>query len=252
MDKSEFFEYCERVLEANGLSDFAKKPMLEGYFALTREMQAVNKVMNLTAITEDADVIVKHIADSLVLMKHIGNAKTIADIGCGAGFPSLPCAIAAMHLRPEVRFFGFDSTKKRVDYVNATAEKLGLSNIKAYCGRAEDFGKRADFRERFDILSARAVSELYILAELSMPLLKVGGRMVSLKGQKAHEELANASSHIPNLGGNAPVLTEYELFDGNGIGEYRAVIVTDKFRKTPNLFPRAYTKIVQSAKKVKA
>ncbi len=250
MEKREFLEYTRAVLDANGLSEFAGEAMLEGYYALTEELLRVNEYMNLTAIKDMKGIALKHIADSLMLLKFTKDARTVADVGCGAGFPSLPCAIAASHVLPKLRFFGFDSTRKRVDYVNATAEKLGLSNIKAYFGRAEDFGRRADFRERFDIVSARAVSEMYILSELCLPLTRVGGRMVALKGQRAEEELLRAASHIPNIGGSSPILEEYTLLDGEGGGEYRAAVICEKKKPTSDIFPRAYSKITASAKKL--
>lgn len=250
MERTEFFKYCEKVLAANGLSEYGGKDALELYFRLAEELEAANKYMNLTAITDMKGIIVRHIADSLYLLKFCDGAKTLADVGCGAGFPSLPCAIAAKFSMPSLRIFGFDSTKKRVDYVNSVAEKLMLDNIRAYAGRAEDFGRRADYRERFDVCSARAVSEMYILSELCLPLTKVGGRMVALKGQKAKEELANASSHIPNLGGKAPIICEYGLFDAEGEQEYRCALICEKFRKTDDIFPRAYARIVSSAKKI--
>lgn len=248
MNKGEFFEYCERVLSANGLSEYGGIVALELYYALAEELIETNKHMNLTAITDMKGVIVRHIADSLFLLKLAGGARTIADVGCGAGFPSLPCAIAASVVDPKIKIYGFDSTKKRIDYVNATAKKLGLTNITAICGRAEDLGRRADFRERFDVCSARAVSEMYVLSELCLPLVKVGGRMIALKGAKAKDELSRAESHIPNLGGKVRELIEYAITDGGEIDEYRAAIICDKVKATPDLFPRAYAKIIKGVK----
>ncbi len=246
MDKTEFFEYCERVLAANGLSEYGRGNALELYYLLAEELVEVNRHMNLTAITDMKGIIVRHIADSLFLLKFADGARTVADVGCGAGFPSLPCAIAASVVAPSMKFYGFDSTKKRIDYVNATAKKLGLTNITAICGRAENFGKRADFRERFDVCSARAVSEMYVLSELCLPLVNVGGRMIALKGAKAGEELSRAASHIPNIGGKVKDFIEYSITDGGEIDEYRAAIICDKVKATPDLFPRAYAKIIKS------
>lgn len=248
MDKTEFFEYCEKVLAANGLSEYGKGNALELYYRLSEELIEVNRHMNLTAITDMKGIILRHIADSLFLLKLADGARTTADVGCGAGFPSLPCAIAASIVDPSMKFYGFDSTKKRVDYVNATAKKLGLTNVTAICGRAEDIGRRADFRERFDVCSARAVSEAYVLSELCLPLVKVGGRMIALKGAKASEELSHASGHIPNLGGKARDLIEYSITDGDELNEYRAAMICDKVKATPDVFPRAYAKIIKGTK----
>ena len=248
MDKTDFFEYCGRVLSANGLSEYGKGGALELYYRLAEELVEANKHMNLTAITDMNGVIVRHIADSLFMLKFADGARTIADVGCGAGFPSLPCAIAASVVDPKIKIYGLDSTKKRIDYVNTTAKKLGLTNITAICGRAEDFGKRADFRERFDVCSARAVSEMYVLSELCLPLVKVGGRMIALKGAKAKDELTRAASHVPNLGGKVSNFIEYSVTDGGEIDEYRAAIICDKVKSTPDLFPRPYAKIIKAVK----
>ena len=237
MDKTEFFEYCEKVLAANGLSEYGKGNALELYYRLSEELIEVNRHMNLTAITDMKGIILRHIADSLFLLKLADGARTTADVGCGAGFPSLPCAIAASIVDPSMKFYGFDSTKKR-----------GLTNVTAICGRAEDIGRRADFRERFDVCSARAVSEAYVLSELCLPLVKVGGRMIALKGAKASEELSHASGHIPNLGGKARDLIEYSITDGDELNEYRAAMICDKVKATPDVFPRAYAKIIKGTK----
>ena len=250
MDRTEFFEYCERVLSANGLSEYGKGDALELYYLLAEELVEVNKHMNLTAITDMRGIIVRHIADSLYLLKLASGARTVADVGCGAGFPSLPCAIAASVVDPSMKFYGFDSTKKRIDYVNATAKKLGLTNITAICGRAEDFGRRADFRERFDVCSARAVSEAYVLSELCLPLVRVGGRMIALKGARGAEELSYARPHMRLLGADNITLSEYSISDGEA-EEYRCAILCDKIKSTDKPFPRIYSRIIAEAKKNK-
>ena len=243
------FEECYKTaLAENSLEEFSDENTAKSMKYLCDELVRVNSYMNLTAITDMKGIILRHIADSLFLLKLADGARTIADVGCGAGFPSLPCAIAASVVDPSMKFYGFDSTKKRIDYVNATAKKLGLNNITAICGRAEELGRRADFRERFDVCSARAVSEAYVLSELCLPLVKVGGRMIALKGAKASEELSHASGHIPNLGGKARDLIEYSITDGDEINEYRAAMICDKVKATPDVFPRAYAKIIKGTK----
>ena len=118
MDKTEFFEYCERVLAANGLSEYGKGNALELYYLLAEELVEVNKHMNLTAITDMKGIILRHIADSLFLLKLADGARTIADVGCGAGFPSLPCAIAASVVDPKIKIYGFDSTYTNDRYLS--------------------------------------------------------------------------------------------------------------------------------------
>ena len=128
-----------------------------------------------------------------------------------------------------------------------TAKKLGLKNLTAISGRAEDISATGgEYREKFDLVCARAVAALPILSELCLPLVKVGGRMIALKGAKAGEELSRAASHIPNIGGKVKDFIEYSITDGGEIDEYRAAIICDKVKATPDLFPRAYAKIIKS------
>ena len=132
--------------------------------------------------------------------------------------------------------------------MNACIDALGLSNASAVCGRAEELARMNEYRERFDVGTARAVSEQYILSELCLPFVKKGGRMIALKGAKGKEELACASSHMKRLGAGNISLVEYELLGGDA-GEYRCVILCDKTHVTGKTYPRQYAKILSEAKK---
>lgn len=251
MEKTEFISLCRDVLSENGLSRFAGETECGLYFELLLLLTEKNKVMNLTAITDMRSMILRHIVDSLQLLALCPDSVTsIADVGCGAGFPSLPCAIAAKVSFPSLRIVGFDSTAKRIGFVNECADALGLTNFIGICGRAEELSRKSEFREAFDVCTARAVSEAYLLSELCLPFVKVGGRMIALKGAKGADELSFATSHISLLGGDGGVLHEYEIADGGaGVSEYRSAIIVKKEKKTPSLYPRQYAKILAEVKK---
>lgn len=251
MEKTEFISLCQSILEENGLSRFAGMEECSLYYDFLLRLGEANKVMNLTAITDMRSMILRHIVDSLYLLTLCPeDVASLADVGCGAGFPSIPCAIAARSAFPSLRIIGFDSTAKRIAFVNSCADALGLSNFIGICGRAEELARKDGFREVFDVCTARAVSEAYLLSELCLPFLKVGGRMIALKGAKGADELHSASSHISLLGGDGGTLHEYEITDsGEGVREYRCAIISKKERATSSLYPRAYAKILSEMKK---
>ena len=249
MDRKEFFDECIRVFGENGIPLSGGEAELQKYFELASILVETNKKMNLTAITDMNGIIVKHFADSLKLLDHVKeNDRSVADIGCGGGFPILPCAISASFRFPSLLFTGFDSTKKKVDHVNACADALSLANLSAVCGRAEDLARADEYRERFDVGTARAVSEQYILSELCLPFIKVGGRMIALKGAKGKDELSLAKAHMKELGAGDISLYEYELF-GGPVPEYRCIIESNKVCATKKAYPRQYAKILSEAKK---
>jgi len=250
MDKREFFDVCKRVFSENRIPLTGGEEELEKYYLLADILTETNKVMNITAITAMDGIIVKHIADSLALLNFTSSDdRTVADVGCGGGFPTLPCAIAASYRFPSLTFTGFDSTKKKVDYVNGCAEKLGLTNVSAVCGRAEELALMSAYREKFDLVTARAVSDQYVLSELCLPFLRLGGRMVALKGSRGKEELSGAHAHMERLGAGEISLVEYSLH-GGGSEEYRCAIICTKHKKTEKIYPRQYSKILSEAKKI--
>lgn len=197
-----------------------------------------NKVMNLTAITESDDIVRKHFVDSLSLLSVVdipNNAKVI-DVGTGAGFPGLPLMIA----RPDIRMTLLDSTKKRLSFIEDVSRETSL-NPEILHSRAEDAGKSEDYRERFDLATARAVSNLRDLSEYCLPFVKKGGLFTPMKSAKADDEIAEAKKAIHVLGGQIDKKVSFDL-DGAGA---RTVIVIKKISQTPTKYPRASAKIAK-------
>lgn len=190
-----------------------------------------NKKINLTAITDPNEVILKHFIDSLTINKYIKENSTLADVGTGAGFPGIPLKI----LRPDLKITLVDSLNKRINFLNEVINKLNLVNIETVHSRIEDFGKDKKYREIFDFVTARAVANLAVLSEYLLPIAKVGGQCVCMKGSSVEEELSNGKNAIKVLGGNIKNIDEFVLPDSD---MSRNVIIIDKIKNTPNKYPR--------------
>ena len=201
-----------------------------------RAMVKQNEVMNLTGITEDAQVSKLHLLDSLsVLCCADLKGKRIIDVGCGAGFPGVPVAIAC----PEAKVTLLDSLAKRMNWLETVLPQLGVTNAECITARAEE--AVATRRESYDFATSRAVARLNILLELTAPYVKVGGAVLALKGAAAREELEEAKSAVSKLGLKIEAVREFPVD-----GTKHAVIVLRKVSPTPAKYPRRFAKIKQN------
>lgn len=192
-----------------------------------------NQVMNLTAITEYDDVMKKHFIDSISLCKAYDLSQNVSciDVGTGAGFPGLAVKIAY----PGLQVTLLDSLNKRIQFLNAVIEKLGLLGIETIHGRAEDFAKGEKLREHFDLCVSRAVANLSTLSEYCLPFVKNGGYFISYKSEKVADEIEGAKNAIAILGGEINNQIEFTLPDSD---IYRNLFVIKKITETPKRYPR--------------
>lgn len=196
-----------------------------------------NKVMNLTAITEEADVVTKHFTDSLALVKAVEMRElemgglSVMDVGTGAGFPGIPLKIAF----PQLQVTLLDSLNKRVKFLSQVYEELGLAGITALHGRAEDYGRDGAHREQYDVCVSRAVANMASLAEYCMPFVKVGGWFVPYKSGEIEEELAAGKMAVKILGGE---IAGVERFALPGAEAMRSLVKIRKVKGISKKYPR--------------
>lgn len=193
-----------------------------------------NEKMNLTAITQPDEIVVKHFLDCLMFAKHfdLAGVETAIDVGCGAGFPSMPLLI----YKPELKFTMMDSLNKRLGFLKAVLDECKL-DAQLVHARAEDAGQDLDFRETYDLATARAVAPMNVLCEYCLPFVKVGGYFVALKGST--DDTTGAINAISELGGELISNVSYKLNDQ----EPRSIVVVKKISQTPTKYPRKTKKI---------
>lgn len=192
-----------------------------------------NKVMNLTSIIEEDEVIDKHFIDSLTCKRviDISDVDHVIDVGTGAGFPGIPLKIAY----PDTEFVLVDSLKKRICFLEEVTEKLGLTGIKAIHGRAEDLGRDKKYRDSFDLCLSRAVANLNTLTEYCIPFVKVNGFFISYKSRKGLEEVKNLDNCMKLLGSDIVKIDQFTLSD---IETERVLIKIKKLKTTSKKYPR--------------
>lgn len=194
-----------------------------------------NKVMNLTAITEPEEIVVRHFLDSSMPVKFyekdLSSENYIVDIGTGAGFPGLPLAI----LCPSCRFVLNDTLGKRINFLSDVLSEIKLSNVELVKARIEDFAHDKRYREKFDFVFSRGVSRISVLSEYSLPLVSVNGKMIAFKMDNCDEELSEGANAIKVLGGKFHVKHSYSIIEGE---PERCLIEISKDKKSPNQYPR--------------
>jgi 16S rRNA (guanine527-N7)-methyltransferase len=197
-----------------------------------RELRAWNERLNLTAITDQRGITVRHFLDSLSCAVYWGKTpESLIDIGTGAGFPGLPLKI----LCPEMQLTLVESIEKKAGFLRFMAQELGLEQVEVCVERAERIGHNPDHRERYEISTARAVAELRALAEYCLPLCRVGGKFLAPKGGQTELEVQDARIAIGTLGGRIAQIEHVDLPDA----DQRTIVIIEKRSHTPKQYPRA-------------
>lgn len=250
-DFERLFKLC---FEKNGLDRFAAPEMTAKFERLTELLLDCNSHTNLTAIRDLPSIISKHYADSLVFEGALRPGASVIDVGCGAGFPSLPLAIA----RPDLSVTALDSTKKKTDFIENVKAELKLDNLSVICGRAEELCRaepplsaKNSPREGFDAAVARAVASLDVLSEYCLPFVKPGGKFIALKSKTAVSELPDAQGAIARLGGKFVETLPANVVAISGDGDSNEIIlehialIIQKNVPTPKNLPRPGAQIAK-------
>ncbi len=219
-----------KAAEEIGLNLELDLPHFAHFFDL---LTGANQTTNLTAIRDEEGIILKHFIDSLTCLNFSGFSKgmSVIDVGSGAGFPGLPLAL----LRPQIQFDLLDATKKKVDFVQTTIEALELRNARALWGRSEELSRQIVKRETYGAAVTRAVASMQVVAELTLPLVKIGGFVLVQKAAGAEAEIESAQTAIKKLGGKLAGLIQLELPMTKDV---RNLVIIEKIQETPRQYPR--------------
>ncbi len=229
MEFEEFKEKFEKYLTILNIN-LTNEQVLKFYKYMNLLLEW-NEKINLTAITNPEEIILKHFVDSLTIGKYINKGESLVDVGTGAGFPGIPIKI----YRDDINVTLVDSLNKRVKVLNIFIEELMLERIEAIHSRAEEFGRNSKYREKFDVSTSRAVANLATLSEYLIPLIKQQGKSICMKGSEIEEELNNSKKAIDVLGGKILKVDEFTLPNSD---IKRNIIIIKKQGKTPAKYPR--------------
>lgn len=224
--------FNEKFLEKlNKIQLNVNDEVLNKFWVYMTNLLEWNEKINLTAITDEDDMILKHFIDSLTILEYIPEKSNVIDVGTGAGFPGIPLKI----VREDINMTLMDSLNKRITFLNEIINKLGLKKINAIHSRAEELAKIPEHREKYDIAVSRAVANLSTLSEYMLPFVKVGGKCICMKGSNIEEELKTAKNAIKELGGEIEKVINFKLADSDN---ERNIIIIKKVRNTKSKYPR--------------
>ena len=229
MKKEDFFKKMKE--KGNKINVNFTVEQLEKFYRYMELLIEWNEKINLTAIVEPEEIIVKHFMDSLTILKYIQDAEKIVDIGTGAGFPGIPLKI----MLENNKIVLVDSLNKRLLFLQEVINELELKNIETIHSRAEDFGQNKKYRETYDIATSRAVANLSTLSEYLLPTVRIGGKCLCMKASDVEDEIKQAEKAIKVLGGKIEKIDNFVLPETD-IG--RTIIIIEKRQKTPNEYPR--------------
>ena len=232
MEKNEFLEFMKEECEKNNIQ--ISNEEIEKLYIYMKEILEWNEKVNVTAIKDEKEFIVKHFIDSLTIEKYITNGEKVLDIGTGEGFPGIPIKITKNKSHVDL----VDSVNKKLNVIRDIIPKIKLEDIECIHTRAEDLAKNVKYRESYDVVTSRAVANLTTLVEYMLPFVKVGGKIICMKGPNVEEELAESKKAISILGGkieqieNINIDSDYE----------RNIIIIKKEKPTPKQYPRGQGK----------
>lgn len=232
MEKNEFLEFMKEECEKNNIQ--ISNEEIEKLYIYMKEILEWNEKVNVTAIKDEKEFIVKHFIDSLTIEKYITNGEKVLDIGTGAGFPGIPIKITKNKSHVDL----VDSVNKKLNVIRDIIPKIKLEDIECIHIRAEDLAKNVKYRESYDVVTSRAVANLTTLVEYMLPFVKVGGKIICMKGPNVEEELEKSKKAISILGGkieqieNINIDSDYE----------RNIIIIKKEKPTPKQYPRGQGK----------
>lgn len=235
-----YFDIIKKSVEKLNLS--FSKDQYEQFMQYKDMLKEWNEKMNLTAITEDEEIISKHFIDSIQAFQfdELKDATTLIDVGTGAGFPGLPIKI----MKPELKVTLLDSTNKKLGFLKVVTEELKLNNVEFIHSRAEDGARKIGYRDSYDIAISRAVANLSLLTELCLPYVKIGGHFIALKGPAVDQEIEDAKYAVEVLGGKIVKTMEVDI---EGTDLKHNLVVIRKVKATPKDFPRSSSTIKNSS-----
>lgn len=229
MEKQEFENIVKEKMKLIDIE--ISNEQVEQFYRYMHLLIEWNEKMNLTAIVEPNEIILKHFIDSVTIAKYIKDKKTLIDVGTGAGFPGIPLKI----VNPKINMTLLDSLNKRIMFLKELIEQLGLENINVFHGRAEEFAQNKEHREKYEVVTSRAVANLSTLSEYMIPFAKENGIIISMKGSEVQQELDEAKNAIKILGGKVEKVDSFSLLDTE---IKRNNVIIKKERLTPRKYPR--------------